>query len=540
MSLYLRILVPFDFSDSSTAALRHATRLAISSGAELILLHVLADRHHDPGVLEDLRADAIQRLELAVPADELLQLRTRFIVNTGNPSKEILELARESSVDLIVMGTRGRSGILHLALGSVAETVLRNAPCPVLTVRSEEAMSATAVATTGKPVSADELEASPVVDLLHRAIGLRATDIHFDPVSDEEFMVRFRIDGKLEEYCRLDHFVGVRQVQQLKILANLDVADPFRPKEGTLRAMATLPEVEIRITTSPVPDGEAVALRLASRTNLSLPLENLGLAERPRREVDELLNRGEGMILVTGRTGSGKTTTVYSLLSKLATGKRNIASIEDPVEYSVPFVRQMQVDERHNLTTASGLKTILRMDPDVVFVGEIRDQDTAEIAMRAASSGRIVLSTLHTRDVAATITAIRDLHINARSVSANLSGIINQRLIRRICPNCREVCVPTDAEKSVFLAEGITPPATLYRPAGCDKCRRRGFSGRIGIYEVATMNPVIAEAVEQEISEASLRGLLRQHGVTSLHHDALLKVAEGITSLQEVQDMSWA
>lgn len=540
MKPYSRILVPCDFSQSGLAAVRHASRLALSCGAEVCLLHVLPERKHDARNFEDLQVDAVQKLEQAVPADQLLQLKAKFFVIAGHAAKQIIETAIVQSSDLIVMGTRGRTGILHLALGSVAETVLRTAHCPVLTVRSEESQAESSAVSIPAAVSEDELNSAPVIDLLNRAVGLRATDIHIDPVTEDEFLVRFRIDGRLEDYCRLDRFVAIRQIQQLKVLAKIDLADPFKPKAGTVRALSRLPEIEIRLTISPVPLGEALALRLASRTNLSMPLENLGLYESAQHDIEELLRKGEGLTLVTGRTGAGKTTTVYSLLSRLASEQKNIASIEDPVEYSVSFVRQMQVDERHGLTMASGLKTLLRMDPDVVFVGEIRDRETAEMAMRAASSGRMVLSTLHTRDVAATITAIRDLHIDSRSVSANLSGIINQRLIRRLCVRCCGTFVPSDSERALFLAEGIEPPETLGCARGCEACRQIGYSGRVGIFEVAINKPAIVEAIEKGLPEASLRELIRKNGVTALRHDALRKAAEGITSLEECEELSRA
>ena len=539
MTPYQRILVPCDFSPPSQAALKQGARMALSTGAELDLLHVLPG-HRNESDASDQRTDALQSLQQALPPEQVLKLKTQFLVREGNTSREIVNVARELAVDLVIMGTRGRSGLAHLALGSVAEIVLRTASCPVMTVRAVAEETPPEVASNGVVPFVDDMELSPAVDLLRRAFALRATDVHVDPINAEEYLVRLRIDGRLEEYCRLDRGVALRQLHQLELLSQVDSSDKFHPKEGRIRALNTLPEVEVRLTTSPVMGGDAIALRISPKANVALPLENLGLHSPDQEKIQRLLRRGEGIILVTGPTGTGKTTTVYAMLHRLASASRNIVSIEDPVEYQVPYVRQLAVDERHQVTMTSGLKTLLRMDPDVVFIGEIRDTEAATIAMRAASSGRHVLSTLHTRDVASSITALRDLHIDANSLAANLTGILNQRLVRRFCLTCRESRDITDAERAVFASEGISPPAQLYHSTGCDSCRQRGFLGRTGVFEVASMTSHISEAITQGASEAALRQLLRAEGTPSLRVAALGKVAEGITSLQEIEEMHWA
>lgn len=539
MTPYQRILVPCDFSPPSLAALQQGAKMALSTGAELNLLHVLPG-HSNGSDASDQRVVALQSLQQALPSDQVLKLKTQFLVREGVSAREIVNVARELAVDLIVMGTRGRSGLAHLALGSVAETVLRTASCPVMTVRAVAEVTPAEAASIGVAIGDDDMELSPAVDLLRRAFALRATDVHVDPINAEEYLVRLRIDGRLEEYCRLDRGVALRQLHQLELLSRVDSSDRFHAKEGRIRALNTLPEVEVRLTTSPVMGGDAIALRISPKANLALPLENLGLALEDQEKIQRLLRRGEGIILVTGPTGSGKTTTVYAMLHRLASASRNIVSIEDPVEYQVPYVRQLAVDERHDVTMTSGLKTLLRMDPDVVFIGEIRDIEAAAIAMRAASSGRHVLSTLHTRDVASAITALRDLHVDANSLAANLTGILNQRLVRRLCQNCREPRGITDAERAVFASEGGIPPSQLYHSTGCDTCRQRGFLGRTAVFEVAHVTPRISEAIAQGASETALRQLLRAEGTPSLRVAALHKVAEGTTSLQEVEEMHWA
>lgn len=538
MNHYQRILVPCDFSPASFSALQQGAKMAESTGAELTLLHVLPG-HTAENEIADRRAAALESLQQVLPAEHVLRLNVQFLVREGNAAREIVAIARESAVDLIVMGTRARTGIAHLALGSVAETVLRTADCPVMTVRkpvTETSENANSIPTVSPD---DDLEMSPAVDLLRRAYGLRATDIHIDPINDVEYLVRLRIDGKLEEYCRLDRGVALRQLHQLELLARVDLNEKFLAKEGRIRALQTLPEAEIRLTVSPVMGGDAISMRIAPRIHVALPLENLGLRVEDQDKIQQILDQEEGVFLVSGPTGSGKTTTVYSMLNRLASASRNIVSIEDPVEYHVPYVRQLAVDERHGVTMTSGLKTILRMDPDVVFVGEIRDLEAASIVMRAASSGRHVFSTLHTRDVVSTITALRDLHVEANSLAANITGILNQRLVRCLCVACRESRDITDSERTVFDSQGISPPAQLFHSVGCEACRRRGFLGRIGVFEVALINRTIRDSISQGASELAIRQLLRGEGTPSLHADALRKVAAGVTSLSEVQQYHW-
>ncbi len=256
--------------------------------------------------------------------------------------------------------------------------------------------------------------------------------------------------------------------------------------------------------------------------------------------MDRLLRRGEGIVLVTGPTGSGKTSTVYSMLETLGNGSRNIVSIEDPVEFAVPFARQIEVHERHGVTMTSGLRTLLRMDPDVIFLGEIRDAEAAEIAMRAASSGKYVISTVHSRDVPSTVTALRDLHIDNRSLAANLTGILSQRIIRRLCLKCRRSEPPNDEQRRLFEQHDIPPPQELFHPTGCPDCRGKGYRGRIGVFEVVVAEDDITNLIASGSTEHELRQLIRQSGTPDLTSDALTKVRDGITDLSEALEMRWA
>jgi general secretion pathway protein E len=306
------------------------------------------------------------------------------------------------------------------------------------------------------------------------------------------------------------------------------------PWEGRLRLPPFLHDVQVRIAVAPLPAGDAVTMRILSHEQILRPMSDWGLSQSAFSMVYRILHQGSGLTLVTGPTGAGKTTTVYSMLNILAEDKRNVVSIEDPIEYETAFVRQLAVTERHGLTMSAGVAILLRMDPDVIFVGEIRDVKTAHLAMQAANSGKYVFSTLHTRDVAATITALRDLEVDNRSLAANLAGIINQRLVRRLCTCARRTAV-SDYEREVIAEAGLTAPGELRRPRGCVKCRQTGYHGRTGVFEALVLDGPTAEAVTRGASEAELRQELRRMGAPTLRIDALKKALEGITSFDEAQ-----
>lgn len=601
-----RILVPTDFSEFSDGAVDYACDLAGQSDATLHLVHVIGGLGRN-GPTEKIR----QRLNLlgkTIDENEELALTTVKEVIVGEPHRVITDYAKNHDIDLIVMGTHGRTGLAHLTLGSVAERVLRESVCPVVVlgprrgdrkislpraaelIAQELGASFEASLTEGIEKTQTLLESrfhipastsvrlvddlqqrewmswsegepgtwsmvgesefveaeafslldesdSQALDLVERARKLRASDVHLDPVLGE-VLVRLRIDGKLEEYCRLDARVGEHLANQLKTMAHLDIAEPFLAKEGRLRLPSGLSDMEVRITIAPVAGGEAVALRLFARENIFLPLDNLGLSEIALQSVSEMLRRGEGLVLVTGPTGSGKSTTVYSMLQKLGGVEQNVVSVEDPVELAVPFVRQMNVDGKHGVTLTTGLRTILRMDPDVVFLGEIRDSEAADIAMRAANSGKYVLSTLHTRNIASTITGLRDMGIADRSMAANLTGILNQRLMRRLC-DCKKSVAVTARQGELFRQANFAVPAELFAAVGCPRCRETGYRGRIGAFEVALIEDEIADAIAQGRSENGLHELLQSRGVADLRADALQKAALGITSIEEAMGVQW-
>ncbi len=384
----------------------------------------------------------------------------------------------------------------------------------------------------------DFAETTTAISLLRRAIEAEATDIHLDPLSKEEYVVHFRVDGKMQQFCTMHHNIASQAMKQLKLMANVSLSDPFRPTESRLELPDSISTHEVRITTAPVAQGEAIALRLIDYEQSRKPLSELGLSQNSFASVYRMLHRRSGVVLISGPTGAGKTTTAYSMLNVLFSEKQNIISIEDPVELIVPFMRQIDVDQRHGFTMQAGLSTILRMDPDVVFVGEIRDREGAKVAMHAASCGKRAFSTIHRRDVSSTLSAMQDFEIDPTTLASNLAGVITQRLVRRLCTHCCQVSPVTKQEQALFEAHNLVVPATIARPRSCEHCRGTGYKGRIGIFEAVVIDDELIDAIQSRKPESEIRSIIRAGGA-GLVRDALMKVRDKITSIQEVQDMSW-
>lgn len=527
-----KILVPIDINCEGQTALRTALKLGQQLKAELHLVHVVEGISSAEG-LQTARAILSAK---ALPTNGHHTTIHRE-VRSGKAHEELVKYAAENQVDLIVMESSSQQGIARLALGCVAVRVLKLATCPVVIVNpSDDSLVVDDGDTKFLNLKASE---SPALDLLVRAIQMRATDVHIDPAEDERMIVRFRIDGRLTRYCMLDPSIGNHLLHQFLTLAKLDLAEPFRPREGRLQLPVAMHEIEVRATASRVARGEAIALRLLAKDEISLSLQKLGVSPAGLATIQDILNGREGLVLISGPTGAGKTITVYSMLESFRDRECNVVSIEDPVEFSLPFVRQINVDEKHGLTLTSGLRTLLRMDPDIIFVGEIRDPEAAQIALRAASSGRFVFSSLHSRDVASTITVLRDLGTSDYFLASNLVGMVNQRLVRRLCTKCRKATAVTEQCSNSFIEYGLEIPQQVYEPVGCHECRSTGFSGRCGIFEVVACDGEISAAIGERKSETELRSLIRLRGTPSLTHDALVKVSDGMTSFQEAVSMRW-
>jgi type II secretory ATPase GspE/PulE/Tfp pilus assembly ATPase PilB-like protein len=544
---FARILFAAHPDQPVQRGLSRAISLARQLQAELHVFRVLPgpSASASDADLATTRRTAKEELATLISPSEVMELSIRWEVSFGEAADEILQYAKQADIDLVVLGTQPRGRWSRFFFGSVADKVYRQASCPVLAVPSErpageEPSEQGSESPEWHPTELAEREpAAPAYDLLERAIRLRSTDIHIDPVADDEFAIRFRIDGRLEHYCTLDDDVGERLIKQFKTLASLDIAEPFKSQEGYLRLPSGMVGVQIRITTAPVQGGEAICLRVHEQLRMFRALENLGLSTHATEVMAEMLRRREGLIVVAGPTGSGKTTTVYSMLDGLRSDGRQllIASIEDPVEFNVAFLRQMSVDEQHGMTWNHGLRTMLRLDSDVLFLGEIRGGETADTAMRAAGSGRYVFTTLHSRGIPSAVIALEDQGVDRRSLSANLTGIISQRLIRRLCPNCRKRRPILDNERRVFEDHQRLPPTELWVPQGCDDCRGIGYRDRTGVFEALIVKDAFRQAMEQGAAEDELRAAIRAEGTPSLTDDALTKAEQGISTLEEALEL---
>lgn len=377
--------------------------------------------------------------------------------------------------------------------------------------------------------------------LLQQAVKERASDIHIEPY-ENEIDVRMRIDGILRTVLRPPRIIQDALLSRVKIMANLDIAEKRLPQDGRIRILIGGRDIDIRVSVVPTVYGERAVLRLLDRKHGVLGLYEVGLSEEDEKRIGEVLSNSSGIILVTGPTGSGKTTTLYAALNRLHTGDRNIITVEDPVEYQLRGVGQIQVNPRIGLTFASGLRSILRQDPDIIMVGEIRDVETVEIAIQASLTGHLVLSTLHTNDAASAISRLIDMGAEPFLVSSSLLSVIAQRLVRVICPHCKAYYTPTGHELSYFSEEetpGLfrligSPPVRLFKGEGCEACSRTGYLGRTGLFEILILDSSIRPYITERVDSHTIKNSAVSMGMRTLRMDGLKKVAKGITTLEEV------
>jgi type IV pilus assembly protein PilB len=390
-------------------------------------------------------------------------------------------------------------------------------------------------------VDATDVEAAqeaPIIRLLdtilREAIRNEATDIHIEPMQNA-VRIRFRIDGILHEVLRLPKWLSAPLIARVKILGDMDVAEKRVPQDGRMRIEMQKKRFDVRISTIPTVNGEKAVLRLLDQTSPLMGLEKLGLWEDDLAKVEYLISQPYGMILSTGPTGSGKTTTQYSILHRLNTTEVNILTIEEPVEYEVQGINQVHVNRKAGVTFATALRAFLRQDPDIILVGEIRDLETADVAFQAALTGHLVLSTLHTNDAPTAATRLIEMGVEPFLISAAVIGVIAQRLARRICPNCKE---PYKYPEELLMRFGTDLSELngkeLYRGRGCENCRYTGYRGRIGIFEVFVMNTEIADLILRRAPISEIRDAAVASGMTTLLQDGWRKVLAGITTPQEV------
>lgn len=383
----------------------------------------------------------------------------------------------------------------------------------------------------------EEAGDAPVVKAINlvivEALRKRASDIHLEPMADA-LLVRYRIDGQLMEAHRLPKAVQSTVLTRLKIMSGLDITEWRLPQDGRFKVLLDTREIDFRVSVLPITHGGKVVLRVLDKSNLSIGLDNLGFLPESIEAFKEAVKRPYGMILVTGPTGSGKSTTLYSVLNQLNTPTRNLITIEDPVEYQLEGVTQVQANPDIGLTFASGLRALLRQSPDVVMIGEIRDFETADIAMKASLTGQLVLSTLHTNDAPSAVTRLVDMGVEPFLVASSVTLIEAQRLVRKLCTKCRE---PIDPPKELLKRLGFTPEkgATFYQTKGCHVCNGTGYRGRMGIIEVFAIDEHIRELIVAKVPSWEIKQYaVEKLGMTLLRQDGLKKAAIGLTTLEEV------
>jgi general secretion pathway protein E len=371
--------------------------------------------------------------------------------------------------------------------------------------------------------------------LISRALDMRASDIHFEPF-ERSFQVRARVDGVLFELDEPPKTMQAAIVSRLKLMANLNIAERRLPQDGKIKLRFGNREVDIRVSTVPTIYGESVVLRLLAQESVEYNLNSLGMDPQQYHFIESLIERPYGMILVTGPTGSGKTTTLYGVLKKLNSVSRKILTVEDPVEYQINGINQIQVKPQIDLTFANALRSLVRQDPDVLLIGEIRDKETADIAIESALTGHLVLSTLHTNDAPGAITRLRDIGIESFLMADSLLAIVAQRLVRLLCPNCKEAYDAREADHARLrdLIEDLPPKITLYHNKGCERCGHTGFRGREAIFEVLPVGDQVRSAVVAGKSAGTISQVAFQEGYRPLLYHGYRKALAGQTTLSEV------
>lgn len=382
------------------------------------------------------------------------------------------------------------------------------------------------------------IDTAPVISiinsLIEEAVKLQASDIHLEMLGDR-LRIRYRIDGVLKEVSEFSSNIQQALISRIKIMSELDIAERRLPQDGRLYFPSNK-NLDIRVSTLPTIHGEKVVLRILDKQAIGLALAELGFAARNMEVIRELLQHSNGMLLATGPTGSGKTTTLHSIMAQLNSPDKNIVTIEDPVEYRLYGVNQVQVNRKAGLTFAKGLRSILRQDPNIIMVGEVRDQETAEIAIRAALTGHLVLSTLHTNDAVGALPRLLDMGIERFLVCSAVIGVIAQRLARKICPECRHEYRPeTGSVQALFLKNsGFSADNIFYRGSGCSNCNHTGYKGRIAIQEVLPVTPGIRAAVMAGGNNFDILTIAKEQGLVGMRADGIYKAAAGITTIEEV------
>ena len=384
----------------------------------------------------------------------------------------------------------------------------------------------------------DATDEAPIIrlvnSLLFRAVKQKASDIHIEPY-ERDVVIRFRVNGILYDIIKPPKRAHAAIVSRVKIMSQLNIAEKRLPQDGRIRIKIAGKDIDIRVSTIPSTHGEGIVMRLLDASSILLDLDSLGLMGEHLDKINDLIHRKNGIVLVTGPTGSGKTTTLYSCLSKINSRELKIITVEDPVEYQLPGVNQVQVNPKIDLTFATGLRAFLRQDPDVIMVGEIRDRETAEIAIQASLTGHLVFSTLHTNDASSSITRLVEMGIEPFLVSSSLVGIIAQRLVRTVCKDCARKYMPDEKElKQVGLKIEDLKERQIFKPVGCPNCMETGYTGRLGIYEILLVTELVRNELMKGADAATIKKIAVSQGMKLLRDDAIHKMLAGMTTIAEV------
>ena len=382
---------------------------------------------------------------------------------------------------------------------------------------------------------------TPVIKLVNliieRAVSDGASDIHMEP-DEMEFFLRYRIDGVLYDYDPPPRKLQSAMISRVKIMANMDIAEKRLPQDGRIQLKSKGKDIDIRVSTFPTVFGENLVMRILDKSRGILKMEDLGMSKEALEHFKALIARPNGIVMVTGPTGSGKTTTLYAVLSMLNSVDKNIITLEDPVEYQINRVRQSQIDVKSGLTFANGLRSIVRQDPDIIMIGEIRDLETAEIAIHAALTGHLVFSTLHTNDAPSAITRLIDMGVEPFLVSSAISGILAQRLVRKLCDKCKVPYSPTDELKKSLGLSSVK--GEYFEQKGCEACHNMGYSGRIGLFELMVQDDEIRQLVVEKASASRIAAKAKEKGMIMLREDGLRLAAKGLTTLSEIMRVTQA
>ena len=459
---------------------------------------------------------------LVVATSDPTNIEVEHAIGFASGRRPIFELAIPTAIDEALFNAYSSEHVMDQLLESVDEQVAD-------AVRIVEELEPEAISNA-------EVESAPVVKLtnliLRDAVVQGASDIHIEP-GQKGGTVRYRVDGVMRLYMHLPMVALNRVVSRIKVLGRLDIADRMRPQDGRSRIALDGKYVDLRISTVATRDAEKAVIRILKPEN-TRSLDEVGITPRELARLRQLLNCRDGIVIVTGPTGSGKTTTLYSAIKEIATGEVNISTVEDPVEYELPGITQIQVDTKRGVTFANSLRALLRQDPDVIFVGEIRDAETAHIAAQAAMTGHLVLATLHTNDAMSTIARLVDLNLDRQTIATTLRGTLAQRLIRRVCADCAQPLIGslTEEEEALSARYGVLP---LSRAVGCKRCGNSGYKGRLPLVEVAVITPALADMIAGGASAHALQRAAVAQGMAPLREVAVARVRRGETTLQEIE-----